>query len=62
MRALMLFILVIVSLSTQANPMFKNTLSSEPVINKEESGTLSMMLAGLGLVAYIARRRLHSDY
>jgi CHASE1-domain containing sensor protein len=62
MRALMLFILVIVSLSTQANPMFKSTFSSTPAINQEEPGTLSMMLAGLGLVVYIARRRLHANY
>lgn len=62
MKALMLFVLVIVSLSTQANPIFKNTPPSASVNNIEEPETLSMILAGLGLVAYIASRRLNADY
>jgi hypothetical protein len=62
MKALMLFALVIVSLTTQANPVFKSIPSTPNVTNTQDSETLSMIFAGLGLIAYIARRRLHTDY
>lgn len=62
MKALMLFALVIVSLSAQANPVFKYIPTIDAVANTQGSETLSMILAGLGLIAYIAYRRLHASY
>ena len=58
MKMLMLVVVVVFSFATQTGAELKHPIYTDTSGSAQQ--TYGMMLAGLGMVAYIARRRLHS--